>query len=87
MQRRKRPTIKEVARLAGVSIGTVSNVINGLEGVRAETRGQVERAVAELGYRPNTIARSLIARRSRTPEWQDGTPSAHLTTVGYLSVD
>ena len=87
MQRRKRPTIKEVARLAGVSIGTVSNVINGLEGVRAETRNQVQRAIAELGYRPNTIARSLIARRSRLPEWHGGPPSAHLTTVGYLSVD
>ena len=82
----KRPTIREVARLAGVSIGTVSNVLNRTGAVHAETRDAVERAIAELGYRPNTIARSLIARRSRSHE-----PRARLgpklTAVGYLSVD
>jgi ribokinase len=82
----RRPTIHEVARLAGVSIGTVSNVLNGTRAVRAATREAVERAVAELGYRPNVIARSLITRRSRQPS----PPTAsgpRLTTVGYLSVD
>lgn len=87
MAGRKRPTIREVAQLAGVSIGTVSNVINDNGSVRAKTRSQVNEAINVLGYTPNTIARSLIARRSRLPEREAGPPRPQLTTVGYLSVD
>lgn len=54
----------DVAERAGVSKSTVSNVIRGTALVTAETRRRVERAVAETGYRPNAIARSLQARSS-----------------------
>jgi DNA-binding LacI/PurR family transcriptional regulator len=54
-----------VARLAGVSHQTVSRVLNGHPNVSARTRRRVERAIAELGYRRNTAARSLVTRRSQ----------------------
>lgn len=54
----------DVAARAGVSIKTVSNVINDYEHVRASTREKVRAAIAELGYRPNMSARNL--RRGRT---------------------
>lgn len=60
------PTIKEVAREAGVSVTTVSRVLNGVPGVREETRSRVERVIQRLGYRPNSLARSLVTRKSRT---------------------
>ncbi len=47
-------------------MGTVSNVVSGTRRVRPETRERVERAIAELGFRPNTIARALIRRRTQT---------------------
>ena len=47
-------------------MGTVSNVVSGARAVRPETRERVERAIAELGFRPNTIARALIRRRTQT---------------------
>jgi len=52
-------TLHDVARLAGVSIKTVSNVINDYPHIRPVTREKVERAVAELGYTPNLTARNL----------------------------
>ncbi|WP_407951786.1 LacI family DNA-binding transcriptional regulator [Plantactinospora veratri] len=55
----------DVARLAGVSHQTVSRVINGHPRVRPETRDRVVRAMAELSYRPNAMARALASRRSR----------------------
>lgn len=61
-----RPTIKDVARLAGVSFKTVSRVINGQEGVRDEVRARVRAAIAELGYVVNYSARSLASGRPRT---------------------
>lgn len=61
---RMRSRLKDVAELAGVSIKTVSNVVHGYRHVRAETRERVERAIAELQYRPNLSARSLRAARS-----------------------
>ncbi|HEY8454453.1 MAG TPA: LacI family DNA-binding transcriptional regulator [Actinopolymorphaceae bacterium] len=57
-------TLRDVAKLAGVSAKTVSNVVNGYVHVRPETRDRVERAIAALNYRPNLSARSL--RRGRT---------------------
>ncbi|HEX2202769.1 MAG TPA: LacI family DNA-binding transcriptional regulator [Longimicrobium sp.] len=59
-------TIRDVARRAGVSVATVSRVLNGSELVRDETRRRVEGAAAELRYTPNGAARSLITRRTGT---------------------
>jgi len=54
------PTLKDVARLAGVSLATVSNVVNGKFGkMTEETRSSVERAIASLSYRPAANARAL----------------------------
>lgn len=53
------PTIKDVARLAGVSHGTVSNVINGAKSVNSEIVRKVENAMKELDYQPDAKARSL----------------------------
>ncbi|MFD2351672.1 LacI family DNA-binding transcriptional regulator [Nonomuraea ferruginea] len=58
------PRLKDVAALAGVSIKTVSNVVNGYPFVKPETRERVERAIAELNYRPNLTARNLRQGRS-----------------------
>jgi LacI family transcriptional regulator len=59
-------TSADVARLAGVSIGTVSHVVSGAKYVRPETRRRVERAINELQFEPNRVAQSLISRRTKT---------------------
>jgi LacI family transcriptional regulator, galactose operon repressor len=59
-------TIRDVARLSGVSPMTVSRVINESERVSPETRRRVERAIAELGYVPSRLARGLSRRRTGT---------------------
>ncbi len=64
--RSKRVTIKDVAQAAGVSTQTVSRVMNKFSYVSEETRQRVEEVVARLGYRPSTLARSLIQQRSYT---------------------
>ena len=64
--RRKRVTIKDVAQAAGVSTQTVSRVMNKFSYVSRETRQRVEAVVEQLGYRPSTLARSLIQQRSYT---------------------
>lgn len=61
-----RPTLEQVAALAGVSRATVSRVVNDHSSVDAELRERVERAVRELGYVPNQAARSLVTRRTNT---------------------
>ncbi len=61
-----RITIKTVAQAAGVSTQTVSRVMNNTSYVSAETRQRVEDVVAQLGYRPSLLARSLIQQRSYT---------------------
>lgn len=55
----------DVARRAGVSKSTASNVVRGVALVADATRERVERAIAETGYRPNAIARSLKSRSSK----------------------
>jgi DNA-binding LacI/PurR family transcriptional regulator len=60
------PTQKELAKLAGVSSGTVSNVINGVAGVSERSRKKVFGAIKALNYRPNLIARSLRTNRTQT---------------------
>jgi LacI family transcriptional regulator len=62
LARNGRPTLEEVARLAGVSRATVSRVINGSPKVSPEVVEGVERAIATLNYVPNRAARSLVAR-------------------------
>jgi LacI family transcriptional regulator len=54
-----KPTIRDVAKRAGVSLGTVSNVLNRRIPVAPKRRKAVEQAIAELGFRPNRIAQSL----------------------------
>ena len=61
-----RAVMHDVARLAGVSHQTVSRVINGHPNVREATRMRVLRAMQQLDYRPNALARGLATRRSRT---------------------
>ncbi|GAA3933216.1 LacI family DNA-binding transcriptional regulator [Microbacterium soli] len=59
-----RPTIEEVAALAGVSRSTVSRVVNGAPAVSANALEAVRRAIAELNYSPNRAARSLASRQT-----------------------
>lgn len=59
-------TIYEVSELAGVSLATVSRVINDSGVVSPKTRDKVVAAMRELGYRPNTIAQSLATKRSNS---------------------
>src|ERR687892_13833 len=58
--------VKDVAAAAGVSLGTVSNVLNRPDRVSARTRERVERAMRELGFVRNESARQLRAGHSRT---------------------
>lgn len=60
------PTQKELAKLAGVSAGTVSNVISGSTNVSERSRQKVLEAIRVLNYQPNLIARSLRTNRTRT---------------------
>lgn len=67
------PTIRDVARIAGVSIGTASKALNANGRLRQETRDKVMTVAREIGYRPNDMAQSLHRTRSMT--------------VGVLSTD
>ncbi len=58
------PGLKDVAARAGVSIKTVSNVVNGYVHVAPDTRARVQRAIEALGYQPNMAARQLRSGRS-----------------------
>lgn len=57
-------TIKDVAARAGVGLGTVSRVLNGNANVAPQSRDQVLRAIEDLGYRPNSVARSMRLGKS-----------------------
>ncbi|GAH67074.1 unnamed protein product, partial [marine sediment metagenome] len=59
-------TIKDVARLAGVSTSTVSHVINKTRFVSEQTRAKVLKAIKDLDYRPDIIARSLRKKKTST---------------------
>jgi LacI family transcriptional regulator len=61
-----RATIRDVALRAGVSKSTVSHVVNGTRFVETETKARVLQAIADLGYRPSTVARSLTTNRTHT---------------------
>ena len=62
--RRRRPTIEDVARLAGVSKGAVSIALNGHAGVADATRARISEAARTLSWRPSLRARALLASRS-----------------------
>lgn len=61
----KPPTIVDVARLAGVSKSTVSNVIRNASCVKPEMRARVSEAITATGYRPNILARQLVQQRTK----------------------
>ncbi|MFJ1311464.1 LacI family DNA-binding transcriptional regulator [Agrobacterium sp. P15N1-A] len=68
--------LSDVAKRAEVGVGTVSRVLNGSEKVSATTRQKVLDAIAELGYVPNLVARSLAANRT-------GLIAAIIPVIGY----
>lgn len=76
-------TLHDVARIAGVSIKTVSNVINDFPHVRPATRAKVEAAIDELGYTPNLTARNL--RSGRTGAITLAVPDLSLSYFGELA--
>lgn len=82
----RRATIRDVAQLASVSVGTVSHVLNDSKTVSEGTRRAVQEAVKTLEYRPNSLARSLIARRPRN-EAKERRNRPRLICVGYISID
>ncbi|WP_202081639.1 LacI family DNA-binding transcriptional regulator [Caldalkalibacillus salinus] len=59
-------TIKDVARVASVSIATVSRILNNQPGYSEETKRKVMKAIKELGYQPNAVARGLINKKTQT---------------------
>jgi len=62
----RQPVMADVAKLAGVSHQTVSRVLNDSPHVKEQTRDRVLAAIRELDYRPNSAARALVTRRSKT---------------------
>ena len=81
----QRATIDDVAELAGVSIKTVSRVVNREPNVRQSTRERVDAAIATLKYRPNLSARSLARDRSHLIVLVYDDPSAYeVPSSGYV---
>lgn len=76
-----RATINDVAQLAGVSIKTVSRVLNQEPRVRAATRGKVEAAIRTLNYRPNSSARMLAGNRSYLIGLVYNASSSYITSI------
>ncbi|MYL50757.1 LacI family DNA-binding transcriptional regulator [Halobacillus litoralis] len=59
-------TIKDIAKLAGVSVTTVSRALNGYSDVNADTRKRIEQIAKEIEYSPNALARSLVMKHTKT---------------------
>ncbi|AXI30825.1 LacI family transcriptional regulator [Priestia megaterium] len=59
-------TIKDIARVAGVSVTTVSRALNGYSDVNEKTRQKIAAVARELDYSPNTLARGLVMQKSKT---------------------
>ena len=74
----KAPTIKEIAREAGVSTQTVSRVLNNRPDVSRETRQKIQQIIQQLDFQPNALARSLIRQRTYTL----GLIASHLSFYG-----
>jgi len=66
LENRKRYTIKDIAEQSGVSLSTVSLVLNGNPRISEATRERVHNTIQRLGYQPNRMARALAWRHSRT---------------------
>ncbi len=80
-----RPTIDDVASLAGVSIKTVSRVVNREPNVRESTKERVDKAIAELDYSPNPSARNLASHRAKLIILVYDDPSAYeVPSSGYI---
>ena len=75
-------TIKDVALKAGVSIATVSRVLNNAESVNDDTRARVKATVDELGYQRNEVARALKVRATRSI----GILAPELTNFFFMAV-
>src|SRR5512142_313387 len=66
MESKKKTTIQDIAALAGVSVSTVSRVLNSNAPVAAETRQAVLDAISRLNYKPNLFAQGLASGQSHT---------------------
>lgn len=66
MKKYRRNTLHDIAQYTGVSYQTVSRVINNHPNVSPETRARIQSAITELGYHPNKVAKSLVAKQSHT---------------------
>src|SRR5678815_818761 len=77
VQRVRSATIKDVAERAGVSLKTVSRVINNEPSVHARTRETVQREIDALGYQPDPSARSLRSTRAYALGLVYDNPNAH----------
>lgn len=62
----KNVTIREIAKITGVSVASVSRTLNGLSGVGEETRKKILETCDQLGYVPNTLARGLVLQKTQT---------------------
>jgi LacI family transcriptional regulator len=62
----RRVTMADVAREAGVSMMTVSRVVNNKEGISDSTRSRIQEVIEQLGYRPSNIARGLVTKQTGT---------------------
>ena len=78
----KRVTIYDVAKEAGVSLATVSRVINGSNVVKGNTKQKVEEAIEKLGYKPNAIAQGLALQKTTTIALV--VPEASFTYTGQI---
>lgn len=79
-------TISDVARVAGVSISTVSYSVTGTRPISAATRKRIEKAMRDLGYTPNALARGLKSKRSRiiALSFPSQTANIDLTGLEYI---
>ncbi|MDD3818813.1 MAG: LacI family DNA-binding transcriptional regulator, partial [Actinomycetota bacterium] len=66
MAEKKKKSIYEIANKAGVSIATVSRVLNNSPLVKNSTKKRVQKVIEELDYRPNFFARNLVKNKSKT---------------------
>ena len=76
-------TIADVARKAGVSVSTVSHVLNGTRRVAPSTARAVQAAIESFSYRPNIMARSLKAASTRSV----GIAISSISNVNYRSIN
>jgi len=83
----EKPTIKKVAELAGVSIGTVSRVINNREGIKSYTKERVLKAMKELNYYPDFTSRIHSASFSSTIGYNIGVGINRFTPFFYILLE